>query len=392
MSGELIAGALTSAVRVLHVIQNIHYGGMEKLLTDIVQHVDKARFELHVLALQYLGRYSRDIVGHATLHLGPKMSRLSLLRPTALAACIAKLQPDIVHTHSGVWYKAARAARLAGVQQLVHTEHGLQPENPLPRFLDRRAARLTDTVVAVSQPLRTDMVKRLRVPESRIVVVRNGVDTQAFYPRKPSGALYRTLGLRSDQPIVGSIGRLESVKGYDVIIEAFARLCRRRSDRPVLVIAGEGSARPDLEALIGRLGLRDRVFLLGWRDDALDLYAHFRCFVLGSWSEGTSVSLMEAMSCGVAPAVTAVGGTPDVLGPELAQQLVPPGDVDALATCIDSTLDPEAARRIGEQARQRVEASFGLGGMVRAYESIYLGERATSPQERASARIDAGSR
>jgi len=389
VSGELVGGALTSVVRVVHVIQNIHYGGMEKLLTDIVQHIDKTRFDLHVLALQYLGRYSRDIAGHATLHLGPKMSRLSMLRPAALAACIAKLQPDIVHTHSGVWYKAARAARLAGVPQLVHTEHGVQPENPLPRFLDRRAARLTDTLVAVSQPLRTDMVKRLRLPESRIVVIRNGVDTQAFHPRTPSGAVYRALGLQPDQPIVGSIGRLESVKGYDVVIEAFGQLCRRRRDRPVLVIAGEGSVRPELETLIARLGLRDRVFLLGWRDDALDLYAHFRCFVLGSWSEGTSVSLMEAMSCAVAPVVTAVGGNPDVLGPDLVQQLVPAGDVDALATCIDSTLDPEAARCIGQKARRRVETNFGLGGMVRAYESIYLGERATSPQQPASARVDA---
>jgi len=375
VSGELVGGALTSAVRVLHVIQNIHYGGMEKLLTDIVQHIDKTRFELHVLALQYLGRYSRDIVGHAPLHLGPKMSRLSLLRPAALADCIAKLQPDVVHTHSGVWYKAARAARLAGIQRVVHTEHGQQPENPLPRFLDRRAARLTQTVVAVSRPLRAYLAHRLHLPESRIVVVRNGVDTEAFHPHAASGALWRELGLRPDEPIIGSVGRLESVKGYDVVIEAFAELCSRRQvDRPVLVIAGEGSARPGLEALIARRGLRDRVFLLGWRDDALDLYAHFRCFVLGSWSEGTSISLVEAMSCSVAPVVTAVGGNPDVVGADLAQQLVPAGDPHALAASIEATLEPEAARQIGLRARRRVETNFGLGGMVRAYEAIYAGE------------------
>jgi glycosyltransferase involved in cell wall biosynthesis len=373
VSGELAGvAALTSLVRVVHVIQNLHYGGMEKLLTDIVQHIDKTRFESHVLTLQYLGRYSREITGHAGLHVAPKMSRLSLLRPAALAASIAELKPDIVHTHSGVWYKAARAARLAGVERVVHTEHGRQPENLLPRLLDRRAARLTETVVAVSQPLRTYMSERLRLPESQIVVVRNGVDSDRFRPHTPSGTLSRELGLRPDQPIVGSIGRLEPVKGYDVVIKAFSELCKcSRDDQAVLVIAGEGSARAELETIIGQLGLRDRVFLLGWRDDALDLYAHFRCFVLGSWSEGTSVSLLEAMACGVAPAVTAVGGNGDVLGTDLAGQLVPAGDVRALAACIAETLQPEAAREIGLKARRRIETNFGLGDMVRAYESIY---------------------
>jgi glycosyltransferase involved in cell wall biosynthesis len=364
---------VTACVRVLHVIQNLHYGGMEKLLADIVRHVDKTRIESHVVALQFLGRYASEMQGHAVLHLGPQMSRLSLLWPASLAAFIATLQPDVVHTHSGVWYKAARAARLAGVRRIAHTEHGQQPEDRVARFLDRRAARLTDAVVAVSQPLRMYMADRLRLPETQIGVIRNGVDTDTFRPRTPSGALWRELALSPGQPIVGSIGRLEPVKGYKVVIEAFAQLCSRgRADRPVLVIAGDGSERAALEALIERLGLRDRVFLLGWRDDALDLYAHFRCFVLGSWSEGTSVSLAEAMSCGLPPAVTAVGGNPDVLGVELAQQMVPPGDVQALARCLENLLDGDAAR-IGRVARRRIETDYGLARMVRQYEAIYLG-------------------
>jgi glycosyltransferase involved in cell wall biosynthesis len=227
----------------------------------------------------------------------------------------------------------------------------------------------------VSQPLWRSIAQRL--PESRIVVIRNGVDTDTFRPRAPSGALWRELALRPDQPIVGSLGRLEPVKGYEVVVEAFARVCRKtRDDAPVLVIAGEGSARPGLEALIERLGLLGRVFLLGWRDDSPDVYAHFRCFVMGSWSEGTSLSLVEAMACGVPPAVTAVGGNPDVLGGELAQQMVPPGDVPALAACIERLLDGDAAG-IGRAARRRVETEFGLARMVRQYEALYDGSSST---------------
>ena len=122
---------------------------------------------------------------------------------------------------------------------------------------------------------------------------------------------------------------------YDVVIRAFALLPDRAGVAPpVLVIAGEGAARPGLERLGGELGVSDRVFLPGWRDDPEDLYAHFACFVLESWSEGTSVSLLEAMASGLPPVVTSVGGNPAVLGGELKTQAVPPGDPAALAAGI----------------------------------------------------------
>ena len=361
----------TTLKRVVHVVGNLNYGGLEKLMVDIVRLLDKSRFETHVLALQYLGRYARDMEGYATLHLCPPMSSLSLLHPVTLAKALASLRPDVVHTHSGVWYKAVRAARLAGVPRVVHTEHG-QPRQRIGRILDRRAARLTDVVVAVSSPLRTYLSKWLHRPERLIETVRNGVDTHAFAPRPPSGALRRELGLRPEQRIVGSIGRLEAVKGYEVVIEAFDALRRRLiGPEPVLVIAGEGSARPSLEALIAHLGLGERVFLLGWRDDPPDLYAHFACFVMGSWSEGTSVSLLEAMASGVPPVVTRVGGNIDVLGSELAEWAVAPGEVAALADGMSRVLQPGARVAMGAAARRRVEEAFPIEATVRAYERLY---------------------
>lgn len=359
-------------LRILHVIQNLNYGGMERLMSDLVRLADGRRFETHVLTLQYLGRFSREMEGFATLHLGPRMSVFSLLRPVALAKVIAQLAPDVVHTHSGVWYKVARAARLAGVRRVVHTEHGQPFDGAVTRFLSRRAARLTDAVIAVSEALRGYLVEWLRLPQGRLTVIRNGVDARAFCPRPPSGALRRELGLESDQPIVGSVGRLEPVKGYEVVIEAFRLLCDRLAGpAPALVIAGEGSARRDLEALIARLGLSGKVFLLGWRDDSPDLYAHFDCFAMGSWSEGTSVSLLEAMACGVAPVVTRVGGNLDVLGPELADLAVPPGDAPALASRMACLLREGAANAIGAVARLRVVRAYRIEATAQAYDQLY---------------------
>lgn len=359
-------------LRILHVIQNLNYGGMERLLTDLVRLADGHRFETHVLTLEYLGRFSREMEGFATLHLSPRMSAFSLVRPVRLAKLIARLAPHVVHTHSGVWYKVARAARLAGVRRVMHTEHGQPFEGTVARFLNRRASRLTDVVVAVSEPLRRHLVERLRLPAERLAVISNGVDVHAFCPRLPSGALQRELGLDCDQPIVGSVGRLEPVKGYEVVMEAFRLLCDRLpGPAPVLIIAGEGSARSELEALIARLGLSGKVFLLGWRDDLQDLYAHFDCFAMGSMSEGTSISLLEAMASGVAPVVTSVGGNLDVLGPELADLAVPPGDATALAGRIECLLRDGAAQAMGAVARRRVVQAYRIEATVEAYAQLY---------------------
>ena len=365
---------MTRRLRVLQVIQNLNYGGMERVLSDIVQHVDK-RFECHVLTLQYIGRFGQEAGRGATLHQGPPMSRFSLLRPKALATAMRRIAPDVVHTHSGVWYKAARAARMAGVPRVVHTEHGRQSEAWLARLLDRRAARITDGIVPVSQPLRDYLTGRLAVPASRLHVVRNGIDVAAFRGDGSRADLATELGLAAGVRVVGSIGRLEPVKGYDNVIRAFAaaRGSLERSGPVALVVAGEGSERPALERLIGELGVGDCVRLLGWRDDPQRLLGSFDVFIMGSWSEGTSISLLEAMAAGCPPVVTAVGGNLDVLGPELAGQAVPAGDTAALAGLLVATLESGRQATLSAQAQARVEREFSLAAMIAAYERIYSG-------------------
>ena len=361
--------------RVLHVIQNLNYGGMERLVVDIVRGANRARFDCHVLALQYLGRYAGDLGDSATLHLSPPLPRWSMLWPAPLTRQMERIAPDVVHTHSGVWYKASLAARRAGVPRLIHTEHGRgRPDPWRARLLDRLAARRTDTVVAVSDELAEQLAATIVSRRRRIRVVHNGVDTERFRPRPDSGALREELGLSSAVPIIGSVGRLEPIKGYDVMIEAFARLHALRDEepRPVLVLGGEGSERPRLQALAATLGVDRFVRFLGWRDDIHDLHSAFTIFTLSSRSEGTSVSLLEAMSAGLCPVVTDVGGNAMVLGDALRHRLVPAERPDALATAwLDALAAPSRRTADAAAARARVDDAFRLDAMVRRYEELY---------------------
>ena len=363
-------------LRVLHLIQNLNYGGMERLLSDIARSADRDRFETHILAFQYLGRFAQGLEPFAELHLARPMSRWSMLRPTALASQIRAIAPHVAHTHSGVWYKGSLAARQAGVPFVVHTEHGRHRPDPwIARAVDGVASRRTDVVVAVSESVARQLVETVVANPLCVRVVANGVDTEIHRPRPDSGSVRRALGIDASRPIVGSIGRLEPVKGYDVMLEAFVRLRERCGELspPALVIAGDGRERARLEASLAHTSFRSDVQLLGWRDDVAELHSAFTLFTMSSRSEGTSVSLLEAMSAGICPVVTEVGGNATVLGPALRHRLVPSGDPESLALAWMAALTDDSARRAdGRAARSRVEAAYSLEHMVRCYEELYL--------------------
>ena len=369
---------MSSKIRVLHMLDNLNYGGMERVVHEIVRRTDPLRFETHVMALTYLGRFANGLEECATLHVASPMGRSSMLRPRSLAADIRAIAPDVIHLHSGVWDTASLAARMAGVPFQIYTDHGRESPDPwIHRALDRRASARTDVVVAVSQRLRDDMA-RFVVDPTRLRVIPNGVDTSYYAPRDDNGVLRAELGLDAGTPIIGSVGRLEPIKGDSVMIAAFARLREQWTGpaAPVLVLIGDGSERHALEQQAAATGVHDAIRFLGWRDD-IEQHVHaFTVFTMSSHSEGTSVSLLEAMSAGLCPVVTRVGGNPVVLGDRLSHRLVTPGDPDALAAAWHHALCDESARTAdAAAARTRIMDAFGLAAMVDRYEALYESSR-----------------
>jgi glycosyltransferase involved in cell wall biosynthesis len=365
-------------LRVLHVVHRLDYGGLQRLVGAIVRRIDRDRFSSHVMTLSEFGALAEGLEAFAELHRVASIPHLSMVWPASAIRSIRSVAPDVVHSHSGVWYKASLAARRAGVPRLVHTDHGRHCPDPwTARALDRLAARRTDVVVAVSEALALQLGETLVGDPSRIRVVVNGVDTRRFRPRPVNGTVRAELGVPPAVPIIGSVGRLDPIKAYDVMLEAFVLLRAQWAQRPApaLVLVGDGPERARLAALIEHYGLQGAVHLAGWRKDVEDLYAVFNVFTLSSQSEGTSLGLLEAMSTGVCPVVTAVGGSPAVLGERLRHRLVEPGHPEALAAAWrDALAHPDRCEADGAVARQRVEQAFGIDSMVRRYETLYAGE------------------
>ena len=367
-------------IRVVHVVNNLNYGGMERLVAEMVQRTDPTRFELHVLALGYMGHFGEGLEGLATLHVADPMPSWSMLYPRGLARQFERIHPDVAHLHSGVLYKASLAASMARVPYQIYTDHGRGNPDPWThRMIDRRAAHRVDAIVAVSDRLKQHLIEFM--PDAaRISVIPNGVDTERYVPRDDDSDFRTEIGIAPDVPVIGSVGRLETIKGYGVMIDAFARLRASwtTSPKPILVLVGDGSERQLLEQSAAALGIADSVHFLGWRSDIERIARSFTLFSMSSHSEGTSVSLLEAMSSGLCPVVTNVGGNAAVLGDELKHRLVPAADPDALARALgDAIGNPAQLRRDAGTARQRVVQQFGLNAMVSSYETLY--SRAIGP-------------
>jgi glycosyltransferase involved in cell wall biosynthesis len=361
--------------RILHIIHALVHGGMERVVVDLVQRTAAERFESHVLAMEMLGPLADELAPVATVHRSGPLPRWTMAWPIRLAQQIRDIAPDVVHTHGRVWYKASLAARLAHVPRVIHTDHGRGNPDPwLQRRVDRVAASRTDVTVAVSEALADHLRARVIGPRRRIDVIANGVDTRSYEPRGEDPRVRAALQIAPEAPIIGTVGRFDPIKAYDLMVEAFAILLAgwQRGPRPVLMFVGDGAERPLIEATAARCGIGHAVRITGLVNDVARYHSAMSVFSLSSHSEGTSISLLEAMSSGVCPVVTDVGGNPACLGESLSHRLVPPRAPAALAAAWNAALTDDARRRRDAAiARDRVRQHFALDRVIERYMALY---------------------
>ena len=260
----------------------------------------------------------------------------------ALAARLHKQQPfDLIDAHFA-HPDGAAAARLAQELGLpfVLSLRGSDIHRDLfdpalrPRLLD--TVRRSAAVIAVAGPL-ADALRDAGAEMEKVHVIPNGVDADAFPPRDPADAKREVGASDSDAPLLLAAGSLLPVKGFDILIEAFARI-----EPPArLWIAGEGAQRLELEALVAGHALSDRVRFLGAvAHDAMPAYfAAADGFVLSSRNEGCPNVLLEALVSGCPVVATRVGHVPALVTDGENGTLVPAGDAAALTQALAGLLD-----------------------------------------------------
>ncbi|WP_423823460.1 glycosyltransferase [Salinisphaera sp. SPP-AMP-43] len=363
--------------RIVHVIDRLNLGGMESIVLTVIEATRDA-YEHVIIGLRDRGELAprAEALGISveTIHKQPGKDPAAYLR---LRQRLRSLAPAIVHTYNIGAIDAGAVARLAGCRRVIHAEHGRDAADPNGsnrkyRWLRRLLAPAISRFVPVSADLERWLIDDIRIPSARVHLIRNGIDVDRFAP----GAKEPVAGL-SHIPvasrIIGTVGRLDPVKGFDGLLEAMALVVAGQNSAPVhLVIVGDGPERDRLAKRIDELGLAKHVTLAGQRDDADKLLRAFDMYVCSSIAEGIALTVLEAMASARPVVATEVGGNPELVEPETTGVLVPPRDAQALADALMRLLDdPDAAARMGAAGRDRAVERFSVNAMVDGYRNLY---------------------
>jgi glycosyltransferase involved in cell wall biosynthesis len=357
---------------ILHVVAPSAVGGLERVVQGLARGLRGTGHDVHVAAV-LSGSADHPFLAplvHAGVPIHPLLlpPRAYLHERAAVAALCRRIRPEVLHTHG---YRPdvvdVSVGRRLGIPT-VSTVHGFTGggwRNRFYEWLQRRALRRCDAVVAVSRPL-AQRLERGGVPVERLHIVPNA--WPGAEPPLDGIAARRALGVGPEGFVVGWVGRLSFEKGPDLLLDALRHL----QDLPLAVsVLGDGPERASLEARARELGLDRCIQWHGTVPDAGRLFAAFDVFVLSSRTEGTPIVLFEAVAAGIPVVATRVGGVPDVVSPAGAA-LVPPHDALALAAEIRAVFrDPDAARARARAARTRLEHEFGVEPWLERYETVY---------------------
>ena len=379
-------------IPVLYVIPRMSIGGAQRHLVQVLQGLDRKRFEPLLCCLATDRGDRHDLLDEVraldvpVLDAGVRDGSNALARPHTLrqvvriAGELRRRRVQIVHSYlfHANWF-GTLAGRLAGVPVVIVSKRSM---DVYPRARDRWACRLTNRlahrVTAVAQAVRDHVHREEGCPLDKVVVIPNGVNTDQF--RDALGAPAEPmLGANANGKVFGTIARLVWKRGNDELLEA-AELVARSEPTARMLVVGDGPLRPTLEEKAKARGLDKTVQFLGAVPRAARLLPHFDVFVLSSVLEGMSNGLLEAMAAGRPVVATAVGGNTECVVNGETGLLVPPRDPGAMADAVLRLLrDPEMAQRMGEAASRRARTEFSIPRMISRMESLYdemLGARA----------------
>ena len=370
-------------MRIVHIISHLGCGGAEKMLFDEIRSCTTRDHE-HIVLYIKPGIFIEKIeaLRIPTYQLSGMIFRYDPFIYYRLKQLLQTLAPDVIHASLWAANVLARFAGRALKIPVINDIHGDVGHSGRFRLIIDRLTLFPETsFVAVSTSVKESVLRFLpAVKENAITVIPNGVDAQLITAQGGDNQVERSLlGLSSDRFIIGSVGRLHVIKGYDLLMKSFAlfkaMVHEKRphpSKAPLLLLVGDGPDYGRLQALAKELGIEEDLVFAGYQDNVYRWYPLFDCFVLPSHSEGLSLSLLEAMSFGIPSITTHNDHGHDVMVHNEHGLLVAKNNQQELSAALLALYkEPERAHLLGKNGARLVAHSFRLGDMVRKYDKLY---------------------
>lgn len=363
--------------RIAYVTHNLNPGGTERLVMDMSRALSDA-YDVDVVCLDEPGAWAAELrdsgISVFCVWRSPGLD-LSLIR--RLAALFRQRGIHVIHAHQCTpWFYCALSRLFNRGPRLLLEEHGrFYPErdDAKKRFVNRSIIRrLTHKIVAVSDDVRRRLIRFEGIPKSDpIDVIYNGTRWDKDISDVRRGELRTQMGFAEADFVVGTIGRFDEIKNLPMLVEGIRR-ARQESTRIKGLLVGHGPMFEQVRELASSQGLEDEIIFPGYRDDAKELVQCLDLFVLSSFSEGTSMALLEAMAGGSPVAVTNVGGNPEIVESGRTGWVFASDCPDELSAIIcEAISDPEKTSRFASAGRARYREEFTFDRMITKYRSIY---------------------
>jgi len=359
-------------IKILHISPDGKLYGTERHILALVKHSDSNKFE-HYVATPERGNFNDELdkIGVQYFIAGRKHGYKSKLDGITaegskeLYRIMKKEKFDIVHSHLNSF--GGIVGRIAGAGSVVHTRHGVfWSEEELAnisvkdKYFQKIKSGIFDLTIAIGEYEKNTMIGKFDYDESKIRVTVNGVDTDEL-----NSKIDRTISKKdlfgTDEFIIGTVGRLERQKGFNMLIEA-ASLIKDSLENIKFVIIGDGSCKDELKNLRDGFGLQDKIEFIPYKENIPDYVHNFDIYISTSLWEGMSYSVQEAMALGkpvIALTSENVSGLKELIEDGVSGILIEKNYIENLAEKIKLLIKDENQRKfLGENAQEREKNYF----------------------------------
>lgn len=367
-------------IKVLHVTFDLKLGGTQQVIRQIVANMNDSEFESHVLCTDgEIGELGELLAADQPVKISAvkRKSGIDFTLVKDIKRYIKHHNIDVLHCHQYTPYFYGALASVGTGVKLIFTEHGrFYPDvvSSKRQVFNRLFSLWTDAVTAISKATASALITLEKLPKKKVTVIYNGINQELSKSDDESAKLsaFRLeYGLTSSHFVFGTISRLEPIKNQTMLIRGFAEVLEKIPTAKLLLI-GDGAAREQLESLVTELNVNDSVIFTGFIVEPQIYLQVMDVFMLPSFSEGTSMTLLEAMSYSIPPIVTNVGGSPEIVLNGETGCVIPNDNEKALIQAMTLLYEqPSLRRNYGNAGFRRFSELFTDKVMVEQYETLY---------------------
>lgn len=364
-----------SLMNILHLTFDMRIGGTEQVIKNLIFGADSMRFTMSVLCIESpLGPFADDLLAmNIPIHSLARKPGFDISLIGKIRQHIIEHKIDIIHCHQYTPYVYGLLGALLTSAKVVFTEHGrFYPDSTTwkRRLINPILHKFTAATTAISAATRDALVDYEFIPHDDIHVIYNGIIGVAAEPPQIN-ALRETFGLSPDCILFGTIARLDPIKNHSMMLRAFKRVIDAGTNAKLMIV-GDGDERANVDSLIDELGLAEYVIMTGYEPKPHNHLALMDIYLLPSLSEGTSMTLLEAMSLGKTCIVTNAGGNPEIVLHDETGLVTPNDDEQAYAQAmIMLANNTQQQDTFSKAAKIRFEQTFSIKHMVQAYQALY---------------------